>query len=297
MKKTCCQPSWLIVAALAVGFLGLAVLVVMQSSLLKKITTVPTTEQIVTLPPTAPASSEEAVGTSPEGDTFGMRLLKTSSVEWDDMEVRVAHYCDGISNTLEFEMAQPSVSVCLGLNVLTLEYGDTVKVLDRRTATSYEESPILTIMEKTSSVGQYAAVQYAPYPCYVDEAYCGVGMPERSVTFAVNLATKSWRALENYPQTGTMDVEEGGRFFLHVPNACGGAGCEAVAIQGYDLVTDTLVNLTAERAADIANAKTVDGTRLSWWSKVQWTGEKLANAMLQNPDGTRKTIQITYPAQ
>lgn len=288
-----------IIIILGVGLVGLAGVLFFQSSVLTKYLSTKSDIVMPAYPLTQPsatpsAGAEGGTVATKEALPFGAQLLKSFTQEWDTVDYRVAQYCVGTVKTFTSEK---SGKVCVGENYLTLEYGDTITVIDTRTSQDYLNAPILMSAGLPSSVGgPYLVIEYAPNSCWVDETQCGAGMPEHHATFVADLMTKNIRALKNYPQSGKLDFEEGGRYAILVVPTCGGAGCEVAPIRGYDVVKDEGTDLTTEKAASEARAKSPSGEALPWWDRAGWVGEGKASATIVQPSGARNTIQIDYPA-
>ena len=140
-------------------------------------------------------------------------------------------------------------------------------------------------------------ITYMPDPCATPGSVCGVGGPYNLENFAYSLRDGSLKPLKHYPGTGapTWNAGIGGMKAIFIPDTCGGDGCVAAPLTGYNLDTDTASPLTSLGLAagytDGSTVQSANGTLLPVWQPlVHWKSDVDFTVQVRQPDGTLKTV-------
>lgn len=213
----------------------------------------------------------------------------------------VVYLCTG---QIEQVMMNKDIRYCIGTFQLVLrQSGKSYVVLDTGVARIPELSPILSGAKFVELMGEDETgytkemnrlfISFAPNACVTADD-CGVGMPENYVRYVVNLGTGAVQRPNNYPERGELIWNSDYTRAVITGQECGGAGCFAGPLQGYDLALDATRSITTEMAADEVGAKDVRGNALPYWTDVRWSGPSDIHAIIISPTGARQTVTVPF---
>lgn len=186
------------------------------------------------------------------------------------------------------------MAYCKGENVLSVTHNNELPVeLLRVTSSDVENAPLLQKVQPAGHAQEfdYVLISFGPNACALNDDFCGAGMPENYVTYLMNDELKIVKALKNYPMYGSAVL--GNMRAAFITARCGGAGCDAAPIVGYNLLSDTVKNLTTESAGGELNAKDVRGIKLPVWKSLRYvSSQDKFEAVYLGVDGAEKKILI-----
>lgn len=214
----------------------------------------------------------------------------------------VVYLCSG--QIKQAMMEDADTRYCVGTFHLVLrQTGKNDVVLDTGVVGSPELSPILSGAKFVELLGKDDSgftteanrlfISFASNAC-LTAGDCGVGMPENYVRYVVNLGTGEVLRPRNYPERGELIWNSDYSRAVFIQQNCGGAGCSAAPLQGYDLALDGTRSITTEMAAQEVGAKDVQGNALPYWTDVRWSGPSDIHAIIISPSGARQTVTVPF---
>lgn len=239
-----------------------------------------------------------AVPTQPVVVLDGFQVITQKTVNWNGTVVQIAHRCNGqvkAGNKDGF-----GVSYCIGENQLVLiDAVSNMKVLKAQTVTTAVDAPILLDAALIPSAQKNSAnvlISFSKETCTTMNN-CDLGMPTNYVTFVYDLNSGLLRSITNYPQFGVPVWNPSGTKAIFVADTCGGAGCDVLPLDGYDLVSDTTKTVTTVKAASInggGQATDESGNKLPQWGLVSWKDDINFMVTVNNGDGSQKVVTGKY---
>jgi len=196
-----------------------------------------------------------------------------------------------------------SIPFCIGENELVVTDATGKQTLiNSSISKSINDAPLLEnitwvpINEGGKNPTGTILIEYGVVPCTLSEDSCGVGSTQNNVAFALDIATKTARVLENYPEFGTVIWNNAGAKAIFPVVQVGGAGCDSEPIVGYDLTTDEQKILTTEFACEFTygNATDVEGNPEPEWGPTFWTSDSTFTSTILGTDNVWKQIEGTF---
>jgi hypothetical protein len=211
-------------------------------------------------------------------------------------KLQFAHLCKGqVKEVYLFGDERRPASYCLGENRLVLlDKSAEPKVLQTLNVTDDAAAPIL-IKTETVPSSTIVLISYAPDPC-TTTGDCGAGMPTNHVTLAYDQKTGQVRPITKYPTDGEPIWNPAGTKAIFVPDTCGGAGCQAIPLIGYDVTRDATQSITTDKAAGSPDgqARDASGKPLPRWSKIAWKNDVEFTAEIIQIDGKATSINSKF---
>jgi hypothetical protein len=299
--------QWIVLACLAVGLIGVGVMIGSQNSQMAKmsraLTAVSSQVQDLSKNQNTVEQPLKNTATEPAAAPIGT-MITQRTVTRNGASVMFAHRCKGeikighilgsLDQPINYCIGENQLSVILGVNGTSLNE----KILDTRIALTTADAPVLLASELVpNSKDGNVLVSYTPELCTTNRDECGPGMPNYFVAYVYNLSTQTLRSIAHYPQDGYPTWNPSGTKAVFIPNTCGGAGCGVEALTGYDLLTDTATSVTTVVAAGTeSGGETADATgrKNSRWLSVTWKNDSDFSAKVQNVDKTETAVSGSF---
>lgn len=293
---------WVLVGLAVIGLGVLGYIVATQNSQLTRVASSMNklTDKLDAL------SQQSATVSSPTASSSGQSLrtastgqaTQTPTNEYQTLtqkmvgQVQFAQLCKGVAKEVYlFGDERRPVSYCLGENQLVvIQKGAESKVLLTQNITGDVNAPILIKVETVPS-SNLVLISYSPEPC-TTTGDCGVGAPINYVTLAYNLKDGTVRAIKKYPSDGQPLWNASGTKAIFVPDTCGGAGCQAIPLIGYDLTQDATRSITTDKAVGTQEtaARDASGQPLPKWGAIQWKNDSDFVANIIKIDGSTQEV-------
>lgn len=287
--------QWVLLAILVFMICGLGLVLHRQSQLMQELVRDASTRASVPVP-VVPTSTPARM---PVGQEIA-RINVTAEAQGEFLpDIQFFQRCvDGRVVTQRSEWDGNQHTFCVGKNQLFVAQRGEETLLDERVVDELKDVPVLfradVLTHGADRRSDKVLVSYAPEAC-TTTGDCGVGMRRNHVTYLYSLQTKEVRKLNRFPEIAQhLGIwNESFTKALFYPLTCGGAGCEAVALYGYNLERDQFVeNLTQEKAAEMGiESPDVSGIPLPMWSMIEWTSDTTFRAEITDPSGPVRTVQ------
>jgi YHS domain-containing protein len=303
--------NWLITIVMLLGFIGVGTVLHQQARLISHLSQQgPMIHQDHMMQRTDPEEqpTDRAMKRAPAADGVRIQDIALLSAPAAGPQriapnVQFIHRCiDGQVITKRSEYNGKTYSFCLGRNQLVIRDNDRETVVDDGQVASALSAPILmrvdAVANKPEDESSLVLVSYTVEPCTTTDD-CGVGGPNNFVSFLYDLKTRSGSRIGYFPSTTYGNPVWNKTFSKAVfyPRTCGGAGCYAASLIGYDLRAD---KLTAEITRDKGVPAEESGPGLaltaaeepqSTWGAIEWTSETAFRAQMTDPAGKTRWIQ------
>ena len=295
--------QWVILLLLVIGLIGVGTVVAQQRDQLSRLgASMDALARSPSLPEVRPAASAGQPIPAPRIPTqdapAGSVTITQKTVTWNGTVGWVAHLCQGsIRAGYRFGGEGQAISYCIGENQLAFIDGSgKVSILETRTVSAAEQAPVLLGVDLVpGSRKGTVLIGYAAEPCTTTND-CGVGMPTNHVRFAYDLADQRLRAVAHYPEYGQPAWNPSGTKAVFIRETCGGAGCLAEPLIGYDLATDAMKTVTTVTAArtESGRAQDTEGNRLPTWGSVTWENETRFSVTRFSAEGVLGRVPGTF---
>lgn len=291
--------QWMALLFVALGLVGFSAVVVSQGEKIEQLSRAVATisTRIEGFPQ---KQSAQEVPVPAQGSQIGLDGYQTivqKTIAWNGKVYQFQHRCKG---TVVVAPDQ-SIPFCIGDNELSIldPVLGSLKELKKETianvadANVFFDAELIPSSEKSGNV----LISYAKDLCMTTND-CGVGMPTNYVTSVYNLEKHTLKGLVNYPRDGKPVWNPSGTKAIFYPDTCGGAGCEAVFLGGYDLTNDKTKSITtvagAANSVNDLKLNDVNGNALPVWSDIYWKNDTDFSASLVFPNNTTKVVTGKY---
>lgn len=284
---------WVLVGLAVIGLGVLGYVVAAQNSQLTRVSSSMNklTDKLDALSQQSATIAPPSASSTGQADQTPTNEYQTLTQKMVD-QVQFAQLCKGVAKEVYlFGDERRPVSYCLGENQLVvIQKGTAPKVLLTQNFAEDVNAPILIKVETVPS-SNLVLISYSPEPC-TTTGDCGVSAPINYVTLAYNLKDGTVRAIKKYPSDGQPLWNTSGTKAIFVPDTCGGAGCQAIPLIGYELTQDATRSITTDKAVGTTESQAADasGVPLPRWGAVQWKTDTDFVANLIKIDGSTQEV-------